>query len=170
MPMCFTQVHTFLQLTGDHVIPAHLRAPLTRQNELWAFQESLLGHGKSLLHETFLDACITLTVQQRDEGAAGKPTSIDLPPVVQGHLDSRTLLLSQSFLLRRQIMSTLMKMLPLRHMSLLLVVQARRGSPCPSPAPKLPAPLPPSPLAGQARALAHPLPRLPRTARRPSHC
>jgi hypothetical protein len=116
------QVRAFLRLPGDHVIPPQLRASLTRLNELWAFQESLLGHGKGLLHETFLEACIALTVRRRQEGRTDSVSS-DMPPVVQGHLDALTLLLSQSFLLRRQIMATLQKTLPPRHMCLLLVVQ-----------------------------------------------
>eukprot|EP00892_Ulva_mutabilis_P001508 jgi/Ulvmu1/11358/UM075_0018.1 len=112
-------VRTFLQLPwGTKVLDGETRAALTRLVESWAFHESLLEQGKRLLQQGFLDACITMARLQRQIPQA------PVPPNILGHLDTLAVILSNDVGLRKQIMGTLRKMLPLRQMCLLLVVQA----------------------------------------------
>lgn len=114
------QVRTFLQLPwGTKVLDGETRAALTRLVESWAFHESLLEQGKRLLQQGFLDACITMARLQRQIPQA------PVPPNILGHLDTLAVILSNDVGLRKQIMATLRKMLPLRQMCLLLVVQVR---------------------------------------------
>lgn len=113
-------MRTFLQLPwGTKVLDGETRAALTRLVESWAFHESLLEQGKRLLQQGFLDACITMARLQRQIPQA------PVPPNILGHLDTLAVILSNDVGLRKQIMATLRKMLPLRQMCLLLVVQVR---------------------------------------------
>jgi hypothetical protein len=113
------------------VIAEGTRAALTRLVESWAFHEAVLDQGKRLLQSTFLEACISMARLQRQMPQA------PVPPNVLGHLDTLAVLLANDFRLRKQIMATLRAKLPVRQMSLLLVVQVSLSPsylliPCPT--------------------------------------